>query len=61
MPDDKSKRGASDRRRVSTSEPYEVNYFARKHSLPKEEALKIIKLAGGNREKANKLAENKKR
>lgn len=60
MADDKSKRGAADRRRVSTSEPYEVSYFARKHGLTKDEATKIVKQAGGDREKANALAEKKK-
>lgn len=60
MVDDRTKRSAQDRRRVSVSEPYEVNYFARKHGLTKEVALEIIKQAGGDREKANKLAQSKK-
>jgi len=60
MPDDKSKRGANDRSRVAAGEPYEVNYFARKHGLSREEAQKIIKQAGGNRDKANQIAETKK-
>ncbi len=60
MPDDKSKRGAADRSRVAAGEPYEVNYFARKHGLSREEAQKIIKQAGGNRDKANQIAETKK-
>ncbi|MGZ3350892.1 MAG: DUF3606 domain-containing protein [Xanthobacteraceae bacterium] len=59
MADDKRKRGAADRRRVAAGEPYEVNYFARKHGLSKEEALKIIKKAKGNRAKANALAEGR--
>jgi len=59
MADDKRKRGAADRRRVAAGEPYEVNYFARKHGLSKDEALKIIKKAKGNRAKANALAEGR--
>ncbi|MEF0941557.1 DUF3606 domain-containing protein [Rhizobium sp. BR 362] len=59
MADDKSKLG-QDRRTIAAGEPYEVNYFARKHGLSKEEAAKIIKEAGGNREKANALAAKKK-
>lgn len=60
MVDDRMKRSAQDRRRVSVSEPYEVNYFARKHGLSRDVALEIIRQAGGDREKANKLAEAKK-
>jgi hypothetical protein len=59
MADDKRKRGAADRRRVAAGEPYEVSYFARKHGLSKDEALKIIKKAKGNRAKANALAEGR--
>ncbi|AZO07175.1 MULTISPECIES: DUF3606 domain-containing protein [unclassified Mesorhizobium] len=57
MADDKSKRGKQDRARVSASEPYEVNYFARKHGITKDQALKIIKDTKGNRDKANAAAE----
>jgi hypothetical protein len=57
MPDNKSKRGARDRSRVAAGEDYEVNYFARKHSLSRPQAEKIIKQARGNRDKANQLAE----
>ncbi|RUX10231.1 DUF3606 domain-containing protein [Mesorhizobium sp. M2A.F.Ca.ET.037.01.1.1] len=57
MADDKSKRGKQDRARVSASEPYEVNYFARKHGITKDQALKIIKDTKGNRDKANAVAE----
>ena len=58
--DDKSKRGKQDRARVSASEPYEVNYFARKHTITKDQALKIIKDTKGNRVKANAAAEKLK-
>jgi hypothetical protein len=58
--DDKSKRGAPDRRRVAAGEPYEVAYFARKHGMPAAEARAIIKEAGPDREKANALARRRK-
>lgn len=56
MADDKTKRGATDRRRVAADEPYEVGYFARKHGITREKAEAIIKRTGGNREKANAAA-----
>lgn len=56
MPDNKKKRGAPDRRRVALGEPYEVRYFARKHDISTAKARAIIKKAGGNREKADRLA-----
>jgi hypothetical protein len=61
MPKTKTKRGrAADRRRIARGQPYEVNYFARKHGLTAAEAREIIKQAGGNREKANHLAQRKR-
>ncbi|SCW76045.1 Protein of unknown function [Rhizobium mongolense subsp. loessense] len=57
MADDKSKRGKPDRSRVAAGEPYEVNYFARKHRISKEQAEKIVKKHGRDREAANKAAE----
>jgi hypothetical protein len=56
MADDKRKRGAADRRRVAADEPYEVEYFRRKHGISREQALKVIKEAGGDRAKADSLA-----
>ena len=56
MADDKSKRGAADGRRVATGEAYEVSYFQRKHGLDRDTAVRIIKAAGGNRDKANAAA-----
>lgn len=60
MADDKSKRGRQDRSRISSSEAYEVGYFARKHGLDREAAEAIIKAAKGSRERANALAEERK-
>ncbi|WCM26755.1 hypothetical protein NDN01_22600 [Sphingomonas sp. QA11] len=37
MADNKSKRGVADRRQVA-DEGYEVNYFARKHGITKDQA-----------------------
>jgi hypothetical protein len=43
MADDKSKRGGPDRRKVAGGEGYEVDYFARKHGITKEQAEGLIK------------------
>ncbi|HEU4661646.1 MAG TPA: DUF3606 domain-containing protein [Pseudolabrys sp.] len=56
MPDDRRKRGKRDRSRVSNSEGYEVNYFARKHGITAEQARALIKKVGNNRDKLNKAA-----
>lgn len=58
--DDKRKRGAADRSRVSVSEPYELRYFARKHGITAQEARAIIKEAGPSRAAANALAKKRK-
>ena len=57
MADNKSKRGKADRSRVSGSEGYEVNYFAIKHGITREQARDLIKKIGNNRDKLNKAAE----
>ena len=56
MADNKNKRGAQDRARVSGSEQYEVSYFAKKHGLTADEARKIIANAGPSRERADAAA-----
>jgi hypothetical protein len=62
MSDDKTKRDGRDSSRVSLSEPYEVEDFHQKHKhLSHEQAVQIIKEAGGNREKADAAAERVKR
>lgn len=58
MADNTSKRGAGDRRRVASGQAYEVGYFQRKHGLDRDTALKIIKDAKGDRDKANAAAMN---
>lgn len=60
MADDKTKTGVADRRRVSTSEQYEVGYFAAKHGIPADVAREIIKASGNSRAKADDAAERKK-
>ena len=56
MADNKSKRGAADRRQVAGGEGYEVNYFARKHGINKDQAQDLIKRVGNDREKLNAAA-----
>ena len=57
MSDDKSNRGAQDRARVSGSETYEVDYFARKHGLSREQAEQLIRQHGNSREVLDREAE----
>lgn len=49
MADDKSKVGGADRRTVAGDEPYEVEYFARKHGLTAQKARELIDQHGNNR------------
>ena len=59
MPDDKSNQGAQDRARVSAEQPYEVSYFAKKHSISTEEARDIIKRHGPSRADCDAAAERR--
>lgn len=56
MADNKSKRGAGNRRQVAGGESYEVNHFARKHGISKDQAEGLIKRIGNDREKLNAAA-----
>jgi len=60
MADDKRNTG-SDRQRVAAGQAYELHYFMRKHGLTMAQARDIIKEAGNSREKANALAEERKK
>ncbi len=60
MTDNKSKRGASDRREVAGEEGYEVNYFARKHGLSRNQAQQLIDQIGNDRAKLNAAAQKLK-
>ena len=61
MADDKTKTGGPDRDRVAGEQPYEVSFFAAKHGLTSDAARKIIAEAGPSREKADELAERRKK
>ena len=58
--DDKSHRGEPDRSRVSGSEDYEVEYFAKKHGLTRPQARDLIKKHGNNRKELDAAAERLK-
>jgi hypothetical protein len=57
MSDDRRKRGSRDRRRVAAGQGYEVNYFATKHGLTRQQARDLIKRIGNDRDKLNAAAE----
>ena len=61
MADNKSKRGGADRRQISSSEGYEVNYFARKHKISRSDAENLIKRVGNDRARLNEAAEKLKK
>ena len=61
MADDKSKRSEGDRKRVASGEGYEVNYFARKHGISKDQAQELIKKVGNDRDKLNEAAQKLKK
>lgn len=61
MADNKSNRGGRDRKRVAAGQGYEVNYFATKHNISRDEARKLFDRAGNNREKLNAAAEAHKK
>jgi hypothetical protein len=56
MADDKTKRGGTDRARVSASETYEVAYFAKKHGITQAQARDLIKKHGNVRSKLDAAA-----
>jgi hypothetical protein len=60
MADNKKKKGKADRSKVSGGEGYEVNYFANKHGINREQARKLISKIGNSRDKLNKAAEKLK-
>jgi hypothetical protein len=61
MADHKSKRGGQDRSRVSGEQGYEVDYFARKHGISKQQTQELVKEHGSNRAKLDAAAEKLKR
>ncbi len=62
MADDKNKQGQQDRSRVSSSEPYEVEYLHSKYpNLSHQEIADAVKEAGPNREDVERYLDNRKK
>jgi len=61
MADDKSKRGAEDRARVAGEQGYEVDYFANKHGISREQAEQLIRQIGNDRVRLDEAARKLKR
>ena len=57
MADDKTNVGAADRRTVAGGEEYEVDYFASKHGISREQAQELIRRVGNNRAALDAAAE----
>jgi hypothetical protein len=45
-----------DRRKVAGGEPHEVQYFAKKHGISRDQAQRLIKRMGNNRKKLDEAA-----
>ena len=56
-----SKRGMQDRNRISDSQGYEVDYFAKKHGISKSMAEQLMKQHGNNRAVLDQEADKLKR
>jgi hypothetical protein len=56
MPNKRKRKASSARRKVANSEPYEVEYFARKHNISREQAVDLIRKIGNDRDKLNAAA-----
>jgi hypothetical protein len=56
MSDDKNSQDGRDRSRVAGDEPYEVQYFADKHGISREEARELIATIGNDRTELDKAA-----
>jgi Protein of unknown function (DUF3606) len=61
MPDDKSKVGEPDRRRVAADQDYEVGYLAGKYGLSAKQVRQLIARVGNDREKLDQAAQKLKR
>lgn len=61
MPDDKSKKGNADRKRVSTKERYEVDYEAKKTGKSAQQVKDAAKKVGPSRAKIEAELKKKKR
>lgn len=60
MTDDLTNRTGGDRSRVSGSERYEVEYFARKHGISVDQAQELIRRFGNERARLDAEAEKLK-
>ena len=56
MPDDKTKVGKPDRRRVAVHQDYAVGYLVTKFGVSREEARKLITRVGNDRKKLEEAA-----
>ena len=56
MTDDKTKRDFPDRARVSSSEDYEVQHFAKKAGLSPQQVKDLIAMHGNDRETLERAA-----
>lgn len=61
MADDRSKTGKPDRDRVSSSEPYEINYLAKKTGLPPPLVKNVVRQVGPMRTDIERYLNNMKR
>lgn len=61
MSDDKKKIGKPDRDLVSSTEPYEVDYLAKKHQLPAPLIKKVVEQEGPSRKAVEKYLEEMKK
>jgi hypothetical protein len=57
MADDKSNVGEPDRSRVAGGEDYEIDDFAQKHGISREQARSLIDRIGNDRKKLDAAAE----
>jgi hypothetical protein len=61
MADSKKTRGKADRAKVSASEAYEVNYFAKKNKISAAKTKELIKKYKGDRKKMEAALKTKKK
>ncbi len=60
MADDKTKVGGLDRATVAAGEGYELDYFAQKHGLSRDDARELIEKHGNDRRMLDAAAEGLK-
>jgi len=56
MADDKSQVGGRDRSRVAAGQDYELDDFAQKHGITREQARSLVERIGNDREKLDEAA-----